>query len=96
MIIIINPANPLLISKELLGSQEVSCYDDEDDEDDDDGSQEVSFCDDGDDYGHNIILSNLTINLIIMMMTMIMIMVTKLTMNNLIIMMTMTMMAMMI
>ena len=89
----LDPANPLLIPKELLGSQEVSYYDDEDD---DDGSQEVSFCDDGDDYGHNIILSNLTINLIIMMMTMIMIMVTKLTMVNLIFMMTMTMMAMMI
>ena len=36
----LDPANPLLISKELLGSQEVSYYDDEDD-DDDDGSQEV-------------------------------------------------------
>ena len=36
----LDPANPLLISKELLGSQEVSYYVDEDD-DDDDGSQEV-------------------------------------------------------
>ena len=39
----LDPANPLLISKELLGSQEVSFYDDDEDDDGDDDGEKVLY-----------------------------------------------------